>query len=185
MTNQEAGAALPIAESWLPVVGYDGLYEVSDLGRVRSLPRQRTAGGILRPGTTYGYHRVSLSDGNVRRNLLVHRIVLLAFVGEPPEGFQAAHRNGDRTDNRLANLYWATREENTQDRHEHGKFRRAMDAKKVLTDAEAEFIRKHHKIIKQTDLAAMFGVHRATVQRIHSGQRYALLAKLEAGDTQP
>jgi hypothetical protein len=99
-------------ENWRPIPGRAG-YEVSDLGRVRSIDRlvmklacdgpapHRLKGRVLKPGpTSRGYLTVGLPGGTA----LVHRLVLTAFSGECPDGFEAGHRNGDKTDNRLANL---------------------------------------------------------------------------------
>lgn len=116
-------------EVWKPVVGYEGLYEVSDLGRVRSVPRvqvtntctRRLKGQVLKPRNNSGHHMVTLSDTKFKRkDLLVHRLVLLTFVGEPPPGHEACHRNDIGTDNRLANLYWGTRSENVYDQIRNG-----------------------------------------------------------------
>lgn len=175
-----------MTETWKPAVGFEGRYEVSDLGAVRSLPRPRTKGGPLKPTPQVGgYLRLELvgKDGK-RLSRSVHRLVLEAFVGPRPEGMQAAHRNGIVTDNRVSNLYWATVQQNAADRIAHGKHAAVMREKRKLTEADAAFIRANHKVIKQTDLAAMFSVHRATVQRIHSGERYletdAVLIKARA-----
>jgi hypothetical protein len=158
---------LPICERWLPVPGYEGRYEVSDLGNVRSLPRQRTRGGVLSQIERYGYLSVCLSG----RMFSVHRLVLLAHVGPCPKGMETAHCNGNRKDNRLSNLRWATKSENTADRAAHGKYRRAMDARRALTPAQAQFVCANHGRIKQTEMAAMLGVARTTVQRALSRAR--------------
>lgn len=80
-------------EKWVPVPGYVGAYEVSDLGRVRSLPRvgprRSFEGRVLRPGrsTQSGHMSVVLSVGGAKKSHNVHAIVMLAFVGEPPGGY--------------------------------------------------------------------------------------------------
>ncbi len=160
---------------WRAIPGFGtGRYEVSTLGEVRSIPRLRVKGGVLRQHETAGYMRVSLYTLGVDRPklYLVHRLVLLTFVGECPDGMEALHADGNPTHNALDNLRWASRAENATDRATHGKWRDAMTARQVLSDADAEFIRKNHKVITQKRLAEMFGVHRATIQRIHSGERY-------------
>lgn len=105
-------------EVWLPVLGYEAIYEASNLGQVRRVG----ASAALKPvPSTGGYHVVSLSkDGDVR-NLRVSRLILTAFCGDAPfEGAQAAHNNGDNGDNRLTNLRWATPVENQADVTRHG-----------------------------------------------------------------
>lgn len=113
-------------EQWRPVVGAEGRYEVSDLGRVRSVdhvvlradPRYTPArqvrrpvrGRVLRPATKKSGHLdVAIGKGNQRQ---VHQLVMEAFVGPPPAGHEVLHRNHNPADNRLVNLRYGTRSEN-------------------------------------------------------------------------
>lgn len=109
------GPTFPV-ECWLPVPGFEDQYQVSDLGRVRSLrwatPR------VLRPGpSNYGHLSVVLGRGNTR---MVHALVLLAFVGARPSGAECRHLDGNPANNRLDNLRWGTRTENILDAVRHG-----------------------------------------------------------------
>lgn len=106
------------AESWKPVPGYEGHYEVSDQGRVASLKWGKRR--ILKPSLRSGYRAVHLSSGNVAKHLPVHRLVLLAFIGEPGPGEEACHGPNGDSDNSLANLRWGTHSANMLDRVEHG-----------------------------------------------------------------
>jgi HNH endonuclease/NUMOD4 motif len=111
-------------ERWIPVPGYEGFYDVSDLGRVRSLPRTTTRGGVLNPSTvTAGYFRVSLSRLGVITEMLVHQVVCLAFVGPRPDGLEVRHLDGNCQNNALGNLEYGTRSENAFDRVRHGTHR--------------------------------------------------------------
>lgn len=122
-------------EFWLPVPGYEGLYAVSDLGRVRSLDALVRVGGggsRLRRGRVLkqALHRaraenyvrpsVHLSRENESALRKVAQLVLEAFVGPKPEGKMAAHGDGDPLNNRLDNLRWATPQENADDMIAHG-----------------------------------------------------------------
>lgn len=123
-------------ETWRPVVGFEGVYEVSDLGRVRSLDReilnplpngtirrQRIHGRVLTPGIAKigRYPYVNLSRGNKnQRSHHVHRLVMEAFVGPLPAGMQTRHLNGDPSDCRLANLAYGTPTQNALDKRAHG-----------------------------------------------------------------
>jgi len=140
-------------ETWKPVVGYEGLYEVSDGGAVRSLDRVSVAAGQRlrgRPIRTVragrGYLQVGLWDSSGRRkNRYVHRVVLEAFAGAPSPGHEACHNNGDRQDNRLENLRWDSRSANHTDKRAHGTMPRGeshhhasigeADVRRVLTMA--------------------------------------------------
>lgn len=110
------------AERWAPVPGYDG-YEVSDQGRVRSIPRpgRRLQGKILKPfSSTQGYPTVSLRTNGATKRMTVHRIVAITFLGHAPAPLQVRHLNGNKLDSRLVNLAWGTPSENIYDKHAHG-----------------------------------------------------------------
>lgn len=113
-------------EKWKDITGYEGLYQVSDQGQVRSLDRRvksKGSGSYLRKGQLIkpkirrdGYPSVGLRRDGGREFLLVHRLVLEAFVGVRPEGMEARHLNDVKGDPRLENLVWGTRSENNYDR---------------------------------------------------------------------
>lgn len=126
-----------MSEQWRAVVGFEGRYEVSDQGRVRSLDRTEKferviwqtgkicsvarlhKGILLVPEVVKasGYLRVQLGTGN---KIYVHTLVLTAFVGPCPDGFECLHGDGERTNNRDFNLRWGTRLENVHDAIRHG-----------------------------------------------------------------
>lgn len=116
--------------SWWPVTGFEGLYEVSDGGQVRSLDRvvahchgstKSIKGRVLRPSVRAdGRSCVSLKRDGQRVIRAVHRLVLEAFVGPCPEGMEGCHEDGDPTNNRLENLRWGTHSSNMLDRVRHG-----------------------------------------------------------------
>lgn len=117
-------------ETWLPVVGYEGRYAVSDHGRVRSLERTAlTRGGgsrpirdrILKQASQGRYLVVGLCRDGRMKSRGVHRIVLEAFVGPPAEGQQALHWDDDPTNNRLPNLRWGSPQENARDCIRNGR----------------------------------------------------------------
>lgn len=115
-----------MAETWGSVPGHEGHYEVSDLGRVRSLAQTTSDGRRLKPKVLKGrpqksgHLSVQLVSCGIARNALVHRLVLLAFIGPPPTGMHALHRDGDPANNRLSNLRWGTPSENSLDAVRHG-----------------------------------------------------------------
>ncbi|EYT61551.1 NUMOD4 motif-containing HNH endonuclease [Microbacterium sp. UCD-TDU] len=100
-------------EQWRPVLGYD-LYEVSDLGRVRS---KRGSRRILKQQPTRdGYMVLNLSQKGAVTKRRVHHLVLEAFVGVRADGQEACHGDGERSNNRLSNLRWDTHLANMADR---------------------------------------------------------------------
>ena len=119
-----------MGERWRPVPGWSGYYEVSSLGRVRSVPRQvrcrgggmrRLSGRVLAPATDEGgYLRVGLWRDGRPSHEFVHRLVVAAFIGPIGPGMQVDHRNGVRTDNRVENLEVVTPLENIRRSIERG-----------------------------------------------------------------
>lgn len=120
-----------MTERWLPIPGYEGTYEVSDHGRVRSLPRRvirsdgrpRTIhGGILSPVSTDDGRVTVTLPGTPRRKHKISRLVLTAFVRPPLPGEEACHHpDHDPTNNRLDNLRWDTSSENALDTVRQGR----------------------------------------------------------------
>jgi len=119
-----------MSESWRPIPGWEGYYEASDRGRIRSLARRvpgRRPAGQAVPGRvlklvpdTHGYLTVTLCRNGTGERGYVHRLVLLAFVGAPLPGLEGCHNDGDCTNNRLGNLRWDTSAANSQDAVLHG-----------------------------------------------------------------
>jgi len=113
-------------ERWLPIAGYEEQYEVSDLGRIRSLARLDARGRSLRERelsprkTTRDHLSVALYRDGIRRDLQVHHLVLEAFIGPRPDGMEGCHWNDDPSDNRLDNLRWDTRRANVLDSVRNG-----------------------------------------------------------------
>ncbi|MBC8726059.1 hypothetical protein F6X37_32345 [Paraburkholderia sp. 31.1] len=117
-------------EIWKPVVGYEGYYEVSDQGRVRSLSRvvirangtRLTMHGrvLALPLTQRGYPSVVLSVDGAKYPRVVHQLVLEAFVGPRPAGAEGCHGDGDPTNNAASNLRWDSHSANMHDRVAHG-----------------------------------------------------------------
>jgi hypothetical protein len=127
-----------MTENWLPVVGYEGLYEVSDRGRVRGLARvmrrrdKRLASkyqSLIVPGRDLhpwpvqrgGYPAVMLCRNGHKRLIPVHSLVLAAFVGPRPKGADSLHYDGDPSNCRLSNLRYGSRAENMGDMRRHGR----------------------------------------------------------------
>jgi hypothetical protein len=159
-------------ERWLPVVGYEGWYEVSDLGRVRRIKPEKATkpGRFLTPYTNkHGYVMHGLSKEGKLQQIQLHRLILTAFIGPRPEGYQARHLNGDKLDNRLENLAWGTPAENQRDVDTHGRRRRGeQHPNSKLTREQAEYI------LASSDpprvLAARFGVGRGLIHDIRRGR---------------
>jgi hypothetical protein len=174
-------------ERWAAVIGYEGLYEVSTDGRVRSLDRMvRTKGGalkllpwrMLKPNVkANGYLQVNLQDTpRPIRYAGVHRLVLEAFVGPCPDGMECRHDNGVRADNRLDNLSWGTHAENMADIERHGtRPRGERHPLSVLTHEMVSWIRESHQ--PGNELADLLEVSHTSVCRARAGTTYGPLAQ--------
>lgn len=114
-----------MSENWLPIPGHEGLYEVSDLGRIRSVahqgPTRWVPQRILRQSIgTHGYPKVSLQKDLQAKSHTVHSLVASAFLGPRPEGMEVRHLDGNCLNPVAANLRYGTRSENRYDQVRHG-----------------------------------------------------------------
>ena len=171
-------------ERWLPVVGFEGFYEVSDCGRIRSLDRTIVSGGkrpglilrvtgrVLRPKTgSRGYRIVHLVTPEKSQHLLVHRVVLGAFVGVPSVGQVCNHLDFNRENNQLANLEWTTQKLNIAHAFAGGRIRTAHGEAKAasvkLNDAAVRVIRDQYASgVTGRALAKEFGVSASVISVI-------------------
>lgn len=117
-----------MSEKWRPVVGFEGAYEVSALGNVRSVARVVTKaargvahykGKLLKPGiASSGYPSVVLGRAGGTHN--VHVLVATAFIGPCPAGYEVRHKDGTRSNPNLDNLEYGSRLDNISDAQKHG-----------------------------------------------------------------
>lgn len=147
-----------IVHEWRHIPGYDG-YQASDDGQIRRIMDGETLNQYHHDS---GYRSVSIYRTQKSRVPLVHRLVALAFLGEPPEGYQVNHKNGDKADNRLSNLEWVTPGENTRHAMKHLGIdvRGANNGMSKLTAEEVLEIRRLHATgdYTQRELARQFGI---------------------------
>lgn len=136
-----------INEIWKDVPGYEGLYQVSNLGEVRSLPRYekdknnklyKRKGVILKQSkTTTGYWKVELCKNGTRKSLKVHRLVALAFIVNTFNKPFINHKDGNPLNNIVDNLEWCTQSENIQHAHDTGlinNFQNKLDHNEVIRE---------------------------------------------------
>ena len=167
-------------EVWKDIPGYEGKYQVSTLGRVKSLPRyvrcgkggngiRLIQGRILRPGGRASGH-LSVVLGKGQAGSLVHQLVMLTFVGPPGENEEIRHLNGDPRDNRLCNLQYGTRTDNILDVYRIGRAWRKLTAKDVK-----EIRAMLNRGDLGSDIAKQFGVSQTTISRIKLGRNFSWL----------
>ena len=159
-------------EAWLDVVGYEGLYKVSNYGRVKSF-QGRDERLLTIDTNNANYAKVLLSKDGRGKTLLVHRLVATAFIPNSNNKPQVNHKNGNKLDNRVENLEWSTCSENTQHAYDTGlaKSLRGVDngAAKLTSEQIAE-IRSTciigDKNFGLRSLAKKFKVSEHTIYRI-------------------
>jgi hypothetical protein len=116
MLDSATLAAMP--ELWEPIAGWEGLYEVSTHGRVRSLDRPGRRGRILKP---FGkYLAVTLNADGFQLDRSVHRIVAETFIPNPDDLPLVRHLDDDRSNNNVFNLEWGTQADNMADARRNG-----------------------------------------------------------------
>lgn len=174
----DAISILPV-ETWKPIPGYEGLYEASDAGRVRSLDRsvptlngtakvptvRHFKGRIIAHYITRGYPVACLTKNGRGKTFTVARLVLAAFVGPKPPDMECCHCNGDRSDSRLCNLRWDTNLANQEDRVTHGSSTAKLSAADVIE------IRRQKGRVSGPKLAAQYHVSCNSVYAIWNGTR--------------
>ncbi|MGI9486787.1 MAG: NUMOD4 motif-containing HNH endonuclease [Geminicoccaceae bacterium] len=168
-------------EKWRPMVGFEGVYDVSDQGRMRSLSREESASNQFGPYTRKRKGRILAPHTNQRTGITlvqlchngnpftrtVSRLVMAAFVGGCPEGKEVAHNNGKPWDNRLNNLRYATPEENAADRLLHGTdCRGEKNGNSKLTWGDVYTIRALHGHVPSRRVASMYAVTKTLILKI-------------------
>lgn len=173
-----------MSEKWKAIIGYEGLYEISNLGRVKSVARTVTRRSKNGSPSTYTvteklrkiraneYCSVDLSKKGIITTHKIHRLVLSAFAGPCPMGTEACHRNGDPYDNRWPeNLRWATHKENEADKKKYGTYQYGEDNPHAkLSQAGVIAIRTSKESIKF--LAEKFNISKSNVYCVRSGRTW-------------
>ena len=171
-------------EVWRDIPGYEGKYQASNMGRIRSLDRyvrgrchysgnefrRKISGRVLKPGQFCKNGHVSIVLGHRAIGSPVHKLVMRTFVGETPEGMEILHINGNPKDNRLENLRYGTRTENILDvYYQGGKWRK-------LSMEDVQQIRFGLCTgIKGSELSRMYGVSSSVISAIKKGRSYSWL----------
>jgi hypothetical protein len=172
-----------VTESWKPVVGYEGIYEVSDMGRVRrivdsSYRSAYKAGRILKGSKREGYVRVELSPSKgVRKYHPVHALVATAFIGPCPPGKEVNHIDGARDNNCLENLEYLTRLENIE--HSWAVLGReaahgSQHGMSVITEGQVREMKTRMANGEMpAELSREYGLNRVNIARIAKGELWA------------
>ncbi len=169
-------------EVWRDVVGYEGKYQVSTLGRIKSVARTifytQKNGSIRKHSTKERIRKINppgpccrqvCLSSQTHKVLKVSHLVLEAFVGPRPEGKECCHWDGNSFNNCLSNLRWDTHVENMRDMDRHGRIRRGeFNPRSKLTTEAVRDIRKRfeHTDKSANELAELYRVHVVTIREV-------------------
>jgi hypothetical protein len=161
-------------EIWKDIKGYEGLYQVSNLGRVKSFKGKTPVIFKLNSAVT-GYKECALrKDGN-KEVIGVHRLVVMHFLPPQPDKPWVNHKDGDKINNRVDNLEWSTPSENNKHAYATGlkiSLKGVQTHSNKLTEEQVIAIRTTLSHLPQKEVAEMFGIHNGTVSRIKSRQKW-------------
>ena len=145
-------------EEWIPAAGYVGRYEVSSLGRVRSLLTGKSLTPVV---ATTGYLTLCLQGANhQQRSELLHRLILRSFAGNAPDNHECAHLDGIKANCALNNLKWVTHKENSAHRKIHG-------SENTPSGEAAGQAKLCYQDVQRIKEASLFGATRIALARIY------------------
>ena len=156
-------------EEWRNVVGFEGLYEISNHGNVRSLKTGKIKNQTINKKDNRPF--LNLWKENKQKIMRPHKLVLEAFVGICPQGMECCHNDGNTFNNHIDNLRWDTHTSNIHDRIKHGTSNRGERCgTSKLTLEQVNSIRKDDRL--QRIIAEEYGVKQSLISRIKNGVRW-------------
>lgn len=162
-------------EIWKSIKGYEGVYDISSLGRVRSF-YGTTPPRILKPGIGGQYPYVILCRYNKQINFMVHRLVTIAFIENPENKPEVNHKDGNKLNNKSSNLEWVTKSENARHAMRMGlrSYVGEKNGKSKLTDIT---VRNIHRLIArgmtQREIAELYDVSTVTISDVYRGRTWS------------
>jgi hypothetical protein len=152
-------------ELWKDVIGLDGVYSISNFGRVRRNTKRTNSvpGAILKPWCSNGYPHVGLWNNGVQTRITVHRLVAIAFIPNPLNLPEVNHKNGIKSDNLYSNLEWASHARNTEHAFQTGLISRKLTRDNVV---EIQKLRTAKPLMGLKAIARKFGITHGHVTSI-------------------
>lgn len=175
------------SEMWKPIPGFSG-YEASSLGRIRSYWRCAKGKGrgakeicdtpkiMKQICVKSGHMQITIGQGDARRVIKVHVLILLAFAGPKPFGKICCHNDGNPQNNSAENLRWDTYKSNSRDTIAHGRHDPRRGERQRGSKLTAELviqIRSTEGVVSQAEWASRLGVSRATIYAVRSFKKWA------------
>ena len=173
-------------EVWKDIEGYEGLYQVSTCGNIKSLAKPRKNGNgrsytqkeklLKQTFTSTGYKKVELYKDGKRKGFKVHRLVAIAFIPNPDNKPEVNHIDGNKINNNIDNLEWVTSSENSIHAYETG-----LSPNKKELD-EIRIIELYNKGASKEEISRMFDVSNVVIARILKENGIRLRTKSEASN---
>jgi hypothetical protein len=155
-------------EEWRDIVGYEGLYHISNFGRVRlACDKKFGKAGLIMKAYSGGQYSIVQLSNKKKKTHYIHRLVAAAFMGPCPDGLVVLHNNGDSKDNKASNLRYGTQRENIADSSTHGTMCLGENhPSSKLTMDDVKYLRSIEKP-NSGQLAKKFGVSRALIWKVY------------------
>jgi hypothetical protein len=159
-------------EIWMDVVGYENNYMISNFGKIKNV----NTGRILSPGlNSRGYYTVTLYKKGECKSATIHRLLLSAFLPNTLNKATVNHIDGDKSNNMLNNLEWATHSENTKHSYTKGLASKKGEdhGRNKLTENDVIKIKYEYKGLLYSTIAEIYGVHRTTISSIKRNKTWS------------
>lgn len=161
-------------EIWKSVIGYNGVYQVSNLGRVKKITKNGEI--IMKNNLNHiGYNLIRFSRNGIQKGTSVHRLVAIHFLFNLDNKREVNHKNGIKTDNRVENLEWVSSSENT--RHAvkmglHNGRKGESHHNSKISEKDATFIKYDSNHLTSNELADKYNIHKTQVNDIRAGRKW-------------
>lgn len=171
-------------ENWKDVIGYEGLYQVSDFGKVKRLNynyytpfsgHKIIPSKIVKGANKNGYKQIALFKEGIRELVFIHRLVALCFIDNPENKPFINHKDSSRSNNKIDNLEWVTPKENSIHAHNSGKFIMPRGEKSGSTKLKTEdvnYIKTNPDKLTQKELATKFSISQGGVSKIKNNKNW-------------